>query len=344
MLLAAVVSFFMAWFGFVAIFASNNGFDGPSALGSTLTVVTCVGTGVVALVCVLRLWTSRVGDLGRAFATIPFVLVIVAAIWFLVSAFGGEQGHDFGLAGPDGAWLALVLTCFNLALAGGFVAGLGAIERHADRRSQTLLAPHSAVESAPLAPSSSAVPHAGNPVLRGVGQVHELPTWFGWSSAVAAVVIAIALALVNRYVALSTVSGSGSAGASGQRVVIGLIATALLLVSAIGCVLALRGHPLGFGTRAVAFFAYGLAAFGLNMGLLSEIVAFVALPTAGVGTADPATTRRCFRRCCRSSCRGSCEVVLAPTSRSFTPADSRRAQPSPQWRRSVATERSVPAS
>lgn len=47
--------------------------------------------------------------------------------------------------------------------------------------------------------------------------------------------------------------------------------------------LALRGHPLGFGTRAVAFFAYGLAAFGLNMGLLSEIVAFVALPTAGGG-------------------------------------------------------------
>lgn len=88
-LLAAVVSFFMAWFGFVAIFATNNGFDGPSALGSTLTVVTCVGTGVVALVCVLRLWTSRVGDLGRDFATIPFVLVIVAAIWFLVSAFGG---------------------------------------------------------------------------------------------------------------------------------------------------------------------------------------------------------------------------------------------------------------
>ncbi|WP_255417445.1 hypothetical protein [Dermacoccus sp. 147Ba] len=32
-LLAAVVSFFMAWFGFVAIFATNNGFDGPSALG-----------------------------------------------------------------------------------------------------------------------------------------------------------------------------------------------------------------------------------------------------------------------------------------------------------------------
>lgn len=282
-LLAVVVSFFMAWFGFVAIFATNNGFDGASALGSTLTVVTCVGTGVVALVCVLRLWTSRVGDLGRAFATIPFVLVIVAAIWFLVSAFGGEQGHDFGLAGPDGAWLALVLTCFNLALAGGFVAGLGAIERHADRRSQTLLAPHSAVESAPVAPSSSAVPHAGNPVLRGVGQVHELATWFGWSSAVAAVVIGIALALVNRYVALSTVSGSGSAGASGQRAVIGLIATALLLVSALGCVLAVRGQPLSFGTRAVAFFAYGLAAFGIGTGLLTEIVAFIAFPTAGSG-------------------------------------------------------------
>ncbi|MBE7372684.1 hypothetical protein [Dermacoccus barathri] len=137
-----------------------------------------------------------------------------------------------------------------------------------------------------MAPSSSAVPDAGNPVLRGVGQVHELPTWFGWSSAVAAVVIAIALALVNRYVALSTVSGSGSAGASGQRAVIGLIATALLLVSAIGCVLALRGQPLGFGTRAVAFFAYGLAAFGLSMGLLSEIVAFVAFPTSGGGDGE----------------------------------------------------------
>lgn len=127
------------------------------------------------------------------------------------------------------------------------------------------------------------MPHARNPVLRGVGQVHELPTWFGWSSAVAAVVIAIALALVNRYVALPTVSGSGSAGASGQRAVIGLIATALLLVSVIGCVLAVRGHPLGFGTRAVAFFAYGLAAFGIGTGLLTEIVAFIAFPTAGSG-------------------------------------------------------------
>lgn len=209
-LLTAVVTFFMAWFGFVAIFATNNGFDGPSALGSTLTVVTCVWTSVAALVCLLRLWTSRVSDLGRAVATIPFVLVIVTAIWFLVSVFGGEQSHDFGLAGPDGAWLALVFTCFNLALAGGFVAGVGAIERHADRRSQILMAQHSAVESAHVAPSSSAVPDAGSPVLRGVGQVHELPTWFGWSSAVAAVVIAVALALVHQYVVLSTVSGAGA--------------------------------------------------------------------------------------------------------------------------------------
>lgn len=46
---------------------------------------------------------------------------------------------------------------------------------------------------------------------------------------------------------------------------------------------ALRGQPLGFGTRAVAFFAYGLAAFGLGTGLLPEIVAFVAFPTAGGG-------------------------------------------------------------
>lgn len=50
--------------------------------------------------------------------------------------------------------------------------------------------------------------------------------------------------------------------------------------------LAVRGHPLGFGTRAVAFFAYGLAAFGIGTGLLTEIVAFVAFPTSGGGDGE----------------------------------------------------------